>query len=244
MSSLKVFDPDGDVILRLQPLVPQGNAPQGDQPAENRPSAGESDPHTRLQVSSKVLSLASPVFKSMLYGPFGEGVALAEASRLQKPYIQDLPEDHPQSLMTLCGILHFHKDYASITPSPENLEKLAVLANKYQCTQTLRYCGKSWLADSMVRHNSAALGIDDLCHLLVFAYVVDLEMQFVDVAWTLLYHHRGSLVAPNLQAVGLVGHPLLPPDFLGEQHIFFRVMRGSRTNIGKIKWKGGGLRCA
>lgn len=99
MANINVIDPEGDVIL----------------------ICGEIE----FQVSSKVLSLASPVFKA-LFGPcFAEGQPTSrKASRIQ------LPDDDAESMRFMCAVLH-HKCASAQGIGLERLEKLAVVTDKY-----------------------------------------------------------------------------------------------------------------
>lgn len=103
MANVNAIDPDGDVIL----------------------VCGE----TEFQVSSKVLSLASPVFKA-LFGPnFAEGQATTrKTSRIQ------LHDDDAESMRFMCAVLH-HKCASGNSIGLERLERLAVVTDKYDvCT--------------------------------------------------------------------------------------------------------------
>jgi len=76
----------------------------------------------------------------------------------------------------------------------------------------MKYSGGLWLRDWLLVYNGMDPTIDDLCRLLVFAYVVDLPKEFVDIAWKLFLHHKGPFLSPYTQAVILVDHPLLHKD--------------------------------
>ena len=70
MPSRVVIDPEGDILLQLQQ----------EQSSEDSPDGKSVDKKLEIQeltVSSKVISLASPVFKAMISGGFRESVELA-----------------------------------------------------------------------------------------------------------------------------------------------------------------------
>lgn len=98
MANINVIDPDGDVIF----------------------ICGE----TELQVSSKVLSLASPVFKALFSPNFAEGQPTSSKT------IHIHLHDDVESLRFLCAILH-HKCTSANGIGLERLEKLAVVTDKY-----------------------------------------------------------------------------------------------------------------
>lgn len=99
MANNSVIDPDGDVIL----------------------VCGESE----FKVSSKVLSLASPVFKALLSPNFAEGQPTpSKASRIQ------LHDDDAESMHFMSAVLH-HKSASASDIGLEKLERLAVVTDKY-----------------------------------------------------------------------------------------------------------------
>ena len=99
LANSSVIDPEGDVIF----------------------ICGE----TELQVSSKVLSLASPVFNA-LFGPrFAEGQLTPS-----KPIRIDLHDDDAESMRLMCAVLHDESPYAHGI-GLERIERLAVFTDKY-----------------------------------------------------------------------------------------------------------------
>ena len=99
MANVNVIDPEGDIIL----------------------VCGK----TEIQVSSKVLRLASPVFTA-LFGPsFAEGQATSsKARRIQ------FHDDDEDSMHFMCTVLH-HKCTSTGSIDLEKLEKIAVVTDKY-----------------------------------------------------------------------------------------------------------------
>lgn len=76
-------------------------------------------------IQSKVLSLASPVFKALFSPRFAEGQSTSsEVSRIQ------LHDDDAESLRFMCAVLH-HKCASVNSIGMERLEKLAVATDKY-----------------------------------------------------------------------------------------------------------------
>ena len=93
------IDPEGDVIL----------------------VCGE----TEFQVSSEVLSLASPVFSVLLSPRFAEGQLIPS-----KPARIELHDDDTESMRFMCAVTH-HKSACANAIGLERLERLAVLTDKY-----------------------------------------------------------------------------------------------------------------
>ena len=120
MADLTVIDPDGVVIITV-----------------GKPG---------FQVSSKVLSLAPPVFKA-LFGPkFAEGQFVIDNARLI-----ELQDDDPETLDIMCRLFH----HEPAPPSPigiERLEKMAIIADKFDCVRAMHYWAK--LEIMAVRQNT------------------------------------------------------------------------------------------
>ena len=99
MANLSIIDPEGDYIF----------------------VCGE----TEIQVSSKVLSLASPVFSALFSPRFAEGQPTQN-----KPTRIKLYDDDPESMRFMCAILH-HKSTRLSAMAMKRIEMLAVLTDKY-----------------------------------------------------------------------------------------------------------------
>ena len=110
-------DPNGDVILLV----------------------GTEDPQS-IRASSKILSLASPVFAAMLGPNFLEGSKLSTV----QPYQLHLPEDDAEAIVWLCLVLHYRREIDDRI-SFSLLEKLAFICDKYDCARALSSWSKEWL---------------------------------------------------------------------------------------------------
>lgn len=136
------IDPDGDVLLAVGP---------------------SEDSHVLLLVSSKVLSLASPVFRAM-FGPyFKEGQALREEKYVlsrpepipapltigcrnpAKPLQLPLPDDDLSGVTILCNYLHHRHLSLPKSPSLDLVVGVARVADKYDCTAILRPVVAAWM---------------------------------------------------------------------------------------------------
>lgn len=114
----QVIDPDGDVALLLSPnLLP-----------------------LRLIVSSKILSLASPVFAAMFSPNFREGRSLSSACPTEIP----LPDDPPAAIEAIANILHFRHKLVSAVEFDSILD-LALVADKYDLVNALGPWCQVWL---------------------------------------------------------------------------------------------------
>jgi hypothetical protein len=166
-----------------------------------------------LLVSSKVLSVASPVFRVMLDGRFTEGAEMQKAKKTPGGYLPkvELLNDDAEAMMLLCKVLHFNIADIPTRPKTHDLERLAIVCDAYDCTTVLKYCGALWLRNWIEYYDqeSIARSMDDLCRLFIFAYVADLENEFSEICWRILLDHKGPLLGDNSQAGSLLDHELL-----------------------------------
>ncbi|KAH6673377.1 hypothetical protein B0J14DRAFT_562842 [Halenospora varia] len=95
----------------------------------------------RLRVSSKVLSLASPVFAAMFSPRFKEGSSLNSGC----PYELPLPEDEPEAMTLLCNCLHFRTDHIPRSVEFSLLKALAILCDKYNVANAISAWNILWL---------------------------------------------------------------------------------------------------
>ena len=148
-----IIDPDGDIYLNFGGY--------------------------EVRVSSKVLSLASPVFKKM-FGPFfAEGASVAA----DNPSGVYLPDDDADALISLCYLLHFQGHKVSDTPTLELLEKLAILTDKYDCVGSI----SQWMAFHLTDAAREAEKSTTNGRLLFPAYVFDHPGVFRAVTKHMVY---------------------------------------------------------
>lgn len=157
----------------------------------------------RLLVSSKALTLASPVFEAMFKPTFKEGIQSHQNSC--DPSIIPLPEDDAEAFILLCKVVHHRAHEIPQEPGIPCLENLAFICDKYQCSAAVAYHGIVWL-QRLLRD----AGAKDLNRLLLLAYVLDLPDCFSSISWEILQTHTGQFVDLPL----LADHPLIRHDFL------------------------------
>lgn len=110
------FDEDGDVALLLD-----------QQPDESYKK--------RYVVSSKAMSLASPVWKAMFNGKFREGAKSGEVP---------LPDDDPWALEVMLNFAHLR--FAAITePTIAELVKLTLICDKYDLVALCWFHVDGWV---------------------------------------------------------------------------------------------------
>lgn len=151
--SLDDADPAGDLLLVLETAE------------DGRPT------QSSIRVSSKVLSLASPVFAAMLSPRFAEGQALLTST---SPEISSIsfPDDNSEAMIWLCKALHFRKDL-TVDIEFSLLRELAILCDKYDLVGALNPWSHSWL-----RQWPGSSGVDDHAELLWISYALGNEDRF------------------------------------------------------------------
>jgi len=95
-----------------------------------------------MLVSSRHLSLASPVFKAMLQHSFKEGETLLQAGKVEVP----LPDDDPIAFGILMRILHAQNHLVPKAVDVSLLAKLAILVDKYGLHNAAGVWADAWVA--------------------------------------------------------------------------------------------------
>ena len=106
-------------------------------------SQGGRQTQSSIRVSSKVLSLASPVFAAMLRPNFAEGQGLVNTTSQEIPAI-NLHDDDTEAMLWLCKALHFKQDL-NIAIDFALLKELAILCDKYELASVLYSWSHGWL---------------------------------------------------------------------------------------------------
>jgi hypothetical protein len=122
-----------------------------------------------LLVSSKALSLASPVFKAMFDGRFAEGQNLSPDS----PRVLQLLDDAPTPMITLCSIAHMNTVDLKFAPNLVALADLAVLCDKYNCAEAVRGWCQLW-----VLQLTSQIGVPGYEKLILVTYMFDMPEEF------------------------------------------------------------------
>jgi hypothetical protein len=155
-----------------------------------------------LLVSSVVLSLASPVFEAMFSGRFLEGQDLSAAS----PKNIKLPEDDPYALRLLCLITHLQTARINDSITLSNLADLAMVCDKYQCTEAITDWSKLQIARQLAKSWTPMHA-----KLLFVTYVLDLPGEFNQAVLHML---RGSRQTLGCEAASH-GTNIIPLAILG-----------------------------
>lgn len=124
-TNLVKLDPEGDAILVV------GNS---------SPGPAETNEQRKFLVSSKLLSLASPVFSKMFSPQFQEGIRIRNG---EVPYIP-LEEDNATLMEVILRILHFQSEDISFDLSRAEFASIAIHSDKYDCRRALRGWVRGW----------------------------------------------------------------------------------------------------
>ncbi|GME28308.1 hypothetical protein GTA08_BOTSDO05869 [Neofusicoccum parvum] len=120
-TTITTINPDGDLVLDL-------------------------GSRSALRVSSSVLKLASPVFRTMLGPHFSEGQNIKVASAAN-PMVLPLPDTHFGAMRIICETLHFREPLG--TPIHETLREIATLVDYYDLASSMRLQSEAWLKNSV-----------------------------------------------------------------------------------------------
>ena len=143
-----------------------------------------------LRVSSKVLSLASPVMKKLFTSGFREGVD--PSPRRCVP----LPEDNGEALLLVCSVVHHHAEIESGLLGVDALENVATLVDKYDMSKTLRTWSACWLEGAL---ESVTPGTFD--SLLRSAYLLDDSKSFSKVSWKIICNRIGPFISASKSSI-------------------------------------------
>jgi hypothetical protein len=182
------------------PVEPQPPEPQPPE-MEVTDGAAEGDvilalQHSRLRVSPVILASASPVFKVMLGPAFLEGQDFRSAQ-----YPKEIPlEDDSTAMTRLCFLLHHRRDPKCSPPqdiplvdSAEGLFALAVVADKYSCTDAVGMATGNLLAYYTYNSVSTGMPIGALLYLIGTTYILEDDRQFALFTRHLIMDHVTTL---------------------------------------------------
>ncbi|KAK5021321.1 hypothetical protein LTS07_011064 [Exophiala sideris] len=206
------IDPEGDLILKIGGIssVQQGANDRTIVDGSERNDNDEGGDVRCLRVTSKVMKLASTVFKTMLQAErFLEGwLALNEDI---PPYLA-LPDDDPAAMTTLCRIIHSKQkpSYATII---SDILNLAILTDKYDCVPAIQPWFTSCLNQEL--STSGSINVADLPHMLSAAYLFDDRTSFYGLTMAAIKSlpmHNSSTNALNRALLPTIASELVVED--------------------------------
>ncbi|RHZ59253.1 uncharacterized protein CDV56_105070 [Aspergillus thermomutatus] len=147
------LDPDGDAIFAFTTTGPdtankfsdpKAVPQESTTPAQVLMSQWESSRLRllggRMKVSSKHLSLASPVFKKMLHGPWQE----AQGLRVGEVGIE-MDRQNIDAMLMLMKVIHGHWPDIPRTVSLETLAEITTLVDYYNCQKAIHHALQLWI---------------------------------------------------------------------------------------------------
>ncbi|MCJ1438444.1 hypothetical protein MMC27_007833 [Xylographa pallens] len=184
-NSIEEIDPDGDVVFQF----PDGS---------------------KIQVSSKALSLGSPVFKTMFRPNFAEGSKLQQG----KPCQVELDDD-VIAMTTLCNILHHRNKNVPGAHSGSSLMQLAIITDKYDCLEAISHYSHLTFTNLL----KSKILVNDIGPLLLAALLLDEPIAFQRTSRELVYASGGidvsEMFGSELLGVDDTIKALLPEGLIG-----------------------------
>ena len=176
-------DPTGDPVLEL----------------------GSGEDTVLVRVSSKVLTLASPVFAAMLSPRFSEGQALA-ASSAGAPITVLLPDDDPEATLWLCtrNALDFQKHVCEEI-SFKVIKNIAVACDKYDMSKAFSPWSQAWMEKSKGTYS----GEDCYTDMVWISYAFGHNAAF----WR---NTRNMILRSDPAFLNTGRHVILPDDVIGK----------------------------
>jgi BTB/POZ domain len=127
---LRKVDPDGDLLLKFS--CSSGVESQAEEPVFN----------VHMRVSSKHLTIVSPVFKAMLQRDnFREGRELGNTGSVTVP----LADDDPDAFIIILDVVHCRSRQVPREISLEMLTRISVLVDKYQMVEAVEMFSNDWI---------------------------------------------------------------------------------------------------
>jgi len=170
----------------------------------------------KVLVSSKVLSVVSPVFKALLGPHFAEGSQVSSAS----PGSVSLSEDNPEALVSLCQILHYQFHRVQYDPTLKFINSVAVVADKYDCVRALAQWSTNCL-HLKLRNEPSGMGA---ANLLFSAIFFDSPVIFQEVTKSMIYSlpssEYGRLLLSWSADTGLDAEDILPKGVIGKNRSY------------------------
>ena len=152
----------------------------------------------RFKVSSKHLSLVSPVFKALLRGGFAEGQK-KNAGMLTEVRLHD---DHPAALWLLLLIIHGQPKKVPASVSLETLIPISILVDKYELHEVAEVTTDVWFSSL----EKEVMSKDDHCfeeivQLVCISWVFRKPDMFFNMTHMTMLYSVGSLESE--EAAGL-----------------------------------------
>lgn len=155
---------------------------------------GPSTCPTKIRVQSVALTMGSRVFKAMLGPHFLEGCS-REFNGMEG-YSKEivLPDDDVEGMKIVCNVLHHRNNEIPPYLDGERLLEVAVIADKYDCFEALRFVSAFWFV-SWERWASERWTPEDGVFGMTAAYIFNNEVGFRCITNDLIRRHKGSFLS-------------------------------------------------
>ena len=145
----------------------------------------------KLRVHSLFLKAASRPFSAMFGPDWKEGHYMLGRD---EPAEVPLPDDNAAALTIICAIIHHRNKEVPQTLAAGDVLKVAVTADKYQCTDALRFASGNWLQPRKYKAG-------DLMLLTAAAYLLQDAPAFKEVTKTMILDYSGPYLALSCEEV-------------------------------------------
>jgi len=157
------------------------------------------DEEQKMRVHSLILRTSSKVFEAMLGPSYSEGANLSSAA----PKDISLPEDDAAALEIIFNVIHCRTDAIDDPLDPSLVLRVAIMADKYDFIEALKYAARDWMKCDAVRD------AENLWRLAIASCWLRDDRGFENNTLALLCQYGGSYV--NLGEVDRT-----PPDVVDQ----------------------------
>jgi hypothetical protein len=159
-------------------------------------------------VSSKAVSLASPVFRAMFTSMFKEGLALRAPSSPGGRATIKLPSDSADAFRIFSYYAHHNLEALPNTISPDSLLELAIFIDKYGCAALMMHTCETWSKQCL-----KGVSEEGLWQLLQAAYVLRWESSFAQISRSLIQKRKEPF---HDWAFAISNNVFFSEDFIGQ----------------------------
>ena len=145
----------------------------------------------KLRVHSLFLKAVSRPFSAMFGPDWKEGHSLFGRDG---PVELPLPEDNAAALKIICAIIHHRNNMVPLTLAASDVLGIAVIADKYDCVDVLRFVSGGWLQP---RESEAG----DLMLLTAAAYSFQNALAFREITRVMILNYGGPYLALSCEEV-------------------------------------------
>ncbi|KAG9500566.1 hypothetical protein J7337_009047 [Fusarium musae] len=185
----------------------------------------------RMLVSGKHLELASPIFKTMVAGPFAEGKVDSSGIRLITASDWD-----PEAFKIVLTIMHGYNRDVPRSLSLEKLVKVAIIVNYYDCLESVEIYAGIWL-EALRSELPKVYGRDCILYLFI-SWVFSEPNAFRNMTQLALRHSQRLINAEDfpipakiLEAIDIARQSALAETFSAIYKLFDRLQEGQECSF-------------